>query len=110
MSATGRKYEFVDRGSLPSSTGRAFNIIDSDGMPPMSKICDQRKLNQALRITRHRARRELPGDGFHAESPAARDDNGRLRVVDFFQSAGNIPYDSLKELRHMVDGSVGVND
>jgi hypothetical protein len=28
---------------------------------------------------------ELPGNGFHAESAAARDDNGRLRVVDFFQ-------------------------
>ena len=37
----------------PAEVRRAFSTFDSDGILPMSKICDQRKLNQPLRMTRH---------------------------------------------------------
>ncbi len=37
----------------PSSIRRAFNTVVCAGMPPMSKIWLQRKLNQPLRTTRH---------------------------------------------------------
>ena len=35
----------------PLATGRAFNTVSSEAICPISRICDQRKLNQPLRIT-----------------------------------------------------------
>src|SRR5690554_1905160 len=52
---------------------------------------------------------KLPRDGFHAEGPAAGYNDGRLCAVYVLQGAGDISHDALEILRHMVDGTIGVD-
>jgi hypothetical protein len=53
--------------------------------------------------------RELPGDCLHAEGAAAWHDDGRLRLVDALQHAGDVVHDALELLRHVIERAVGVD-
>ena len=52
---------------------------------------------------------ELASYSLHAKGAAARHQHRRLGVVNLFEDAGNIGHHALKALRHMVQGTVGVN-
>ena len=111
-----RPHHFVDRGRrerLLRAGARAARLQYRAGRRDASHLEDLGPAEAEPSASNDEAgaiRGELPRHRFHAEGPAAGNDDGRAGPVGLLEHAGDVAHDALELPRHVVQRPVGVDD